>query len=91
MVAQYLALLKVYKSKRLKILEDIKRYGLSKVCSAALHNVEERWWKMFRYAREGGGKQKKCMDERMESCITVPQFSNSNRENSLHTLDLFKA
>lgn len=47
---------------------------------------------MFRHAREeGGGKQKKCLDEREESFITVPQFLNENRENSLHTLESFQS
>lgn len=40
--AQSLELLKVYKSKTVKILEDIKRYGGSKVCSDALQYLEER-------------------------------------------------
>jgi len=42
MFAQCLALLKVYKSKKVKILEDIKRDSRSKVCSDALQNLEER-------------------------------------------------
>lgn len=47
---------------------------------------------MFRHAREEGGrKQKKCMDEREESFVTVPQFLNENRENSLHTLESFQS
>lgn len=92
MFAQWLALLKVHKNKRVKILENIKRYGWSKVCSDALQNLEERWQKMLRHAREeGGGKQKKCMDEREESFITVPQFLNKNRGKSLHILPSFQS
>lgn len=41
---------------------------------------------MFRPAkRGGGGKQKKCLDEREESFMRVPQFLIQNKENSLHT------
>lgn len=41
---------------------------------------------MFRPARGGGGsKEKKCLDEREESFVRVPQFLTKNRENSLHT------
>lgn len=60
------------------------------MCSDALQNLEERQRKMFRHAREEGGcKQKKCMDERVASFITVPQFLNNSRENSLHALESF--
>lgn len=41
---------------------------------------------MFRPSREGGGgKQKKCLDEKEESFITVPKFLTKNSESSLHT------
>lgn len=41
---------------------------------------------MFRPARVGGGggKQKKCLDEREESFLRIPQFLIQNKENSLH-------
>lgn len=44
---------------------------------------------MFRPARGGGGKQKKCLDEREESFMRVPQFLTKNRV-FIHK-NLFKA
>lgn len=42
---------------------------------------------MFRHARdEAGGKQKKYMDERKESFITVPQFSNREQSSYIRSL-----
>lgn len=46
---------------------------------------------MFRHARGGGGKQKKRMDEREESLITVPQLLNKYRQKTLHPLESFRS
>lgn len=61
-------------------------------CALMLYNIQRKGGEgCSDIARGGGGKQKKWMDEREESLITVPQFLNKYREKTLHPLESFQS